>query len=104
MQFAPFADLGYNLGSLEFLKRMNINLVDDILCYFCFLAKKTDCTADTLIKLLKMLTSTFKDLVVITENSAIVIKFTALFRNEQHKQLFGVHDLKCAPSVALKIY
>ena len=104
MQFAPFADLGYNLGSLEFLKRMNINLVDDILCYFCFLAKKTDCPADTLIALLKMLSSTFKDLVVITENSAIIIKFTALLRNEQYKQLFGVHDLKCAPSVALKTY
>ena len=83
---------------------MNIDLVDDILCYFCLLAKKTDTQIDILIKLLKMLSTTFKDLVVVSENSAIIAKFICLLKNEEHKLLFGIQKHVFPPSVSFKIY
>lgn len=53
---------------------------------------------------MKMLSDSFKDLVIVSENSPIISKFLALLRSEDHKLLFGVHNKICTPSNALKIY
>jgi len=66
------------LGSVDLLKRLNIDIIDDVLCLYTLLARQTTLDADILEKTLKILAISFKDLVVVSEKSIMMAKFVAL--------------------------
>ena len=66
------------MGSVDLLKRLNIDIIDDVLCLFTLLARQTTLDADILEKTLKILAISFKDLVVVSEKSIMMVKFVAL--------------------------
>ena len=99
------AELGFNLGSLDLMKQLNIELADEILCFFSLLAKKTSEPTEILLLNLKLLAASFKDLIVVSEKSSMLKKFISVVNNENEiAGTFNVHKLDCTPTLALKIY
>jgi hypothetical protein len=81
------AELGFNLGSLDLMKQLNIEL------------------AEILLLNLKLLAASFKDLIVVSDKSSMLKKFISVLNNENEiAGTFNVQKLDCNPTLALKIY